>query len=58
VPLNYTLAYAIRKVQVNQEELKMTGTHQLLVYIENVNLMEKKHNTSTEASLKANAQKI
>jgi len=29
---NFTLEYAIRRVHVNQDSLKLNGTHQLLVY--------------------------
>ena len=29
---NFCLVYSMRKVQVNQEELKMHDTHQLLVW--------------------------
>jgi hypothetical protein len=31
---NFTLRYAIRKVQVNQVGFKLNDTHQLLVYAE------------------------
>jgi hypothetical protein len=33
---NFALDYAIRKVQVNQDGLKLNGTHQLLTYTDDV----------------------
>jgi len=37
---NFALEYTIRRVQVNQDGLKLNGTHQFLAYADDVNVLE------------------
>jgi hypothetical protein len=36
---NFTLEHVIRKIQENQVKLKLNGTHQLLPYADDINLL-------------------
>jgi len=36
---NFALEWAIRRVQVNQDSMKLNGTHQLLAYADDVNIL-------------------
>jgi len=36
---NFALEYAIRRVQVNQDGMKLSGTHQFLVYADDFNIL-------------------
>jgi hypothetical protein len=35
----FALEYTIKRVHVNQNGLKLNGTHQLLVYVDDINLL-------------------
>jgi len=66
--LNYAFKYAIRRVQVNKDGLKLNSTHQLLVCVDDVNILGRNVRTiqkntkalivaSQETGLEANADK-
>ena len=50
---NFALEYAIRRVQVNQDGLKLNCTHQLLAYADDVNILG-----GSIHSLKENAEAL
>jgi hypothetical protein len=65
---NFALKYAIRRFQVNQDGLKLNGTHRLLVY-DNVNILGRRVHTikkntdylvvpSKEIGLEVNADNV
>jgi hypothetical protein len=45
---NFALEYVIRRVQVIQDGLKLSGTHQLLVYADDVNILGGSVHTTKE----------
>jgi hypothetical protein len=68
LPFNFSLEYAIRKVQENKVSLEFNRIHQLLVYADDINLLGNCINTikektdtlleaSTSVGLEINAEK-
>jgi preprotein translocase subunit YajC len=66
--LNFALEYAISRVQANQEDLKLNGTHRLFAYADDVNILGGSIHTvrktaealviaSKETGLEVNAEK-
>jgi hypothetical protein len=48
---NFALEYAIRRVQVNQDGLKLNGTHHLLVDADDVNVLRGSIHTVKENNI-------
>jgi hypothetical protein len=53
---NFVLEYVIKKVQGNQVGLKLNGTHQLLVYADDVNLLGDNKTKNTEPLIDASKE--
>jgi len=45
---NFALKYAIKRVQINQDGLKLNGTHQLLAYADDVHILGRSVHTVKE----------
>jgi hypothetical protein len=44
---SFALEFAVRRVQVNQDGLQLNGTHWLLVYADDVNILDRSVYTRT-----------
>jgi uncharacterized protein YfaS (alpha-2-macroglobulin family) len=56
---NFALEYTVKRVQVNQNGLKLNGTYQLLVHADDVNILGRSvHTIKKSASALVVANKI
>jgi hypothetical protein len=56
---NFALQYAIKRVQVNHDGLKLNGTHQRLVYADDVDILGGSvHTTKKNAALLVGSKDI
>jgi hypothetical protein len=58
---NFALEYIIRNIQENQEGMELNGTHQLLFYADDVNVMDEHIKTgrrNTEAVLEPRSREV
>jgi hypothetical protein len=54
---NFALEYTIRKVEENQEGVKLNGTHQLVAYAADVNILEENIDTIQKTRALLDARK-
>jgi hypothetical protein len=56
--LNFALEYAIRRVWVSQEGMKLNGTHQLSAYADDVNILDEHIDTTNKTALLSASKEV